>query len=171
MKVLALLLSAQSTGKSCSCAIGCLIYTSCSPGSWTPDIWWFYPGRGKRGRPQGNWTFFKFSNSHLSYPWVSIICQNSNPEGQKRCVISTNLDAHITELQPVTIEVSWCKMLPPKLSNLFAVNKFYVGFIFKFLVHSWRVKCHLNVLSRTKTFLPSSNWTSSKGKRRNYSSE
>lgn len=171
MKVLALLLSAQSAGKSCSCAIGCLIYTSCSPGSWTPDIWWFYPGRGKRGRPQGNWTFFKVSKSHLSYPWVSIICQNSTPEGRKRCVISTNLGAHITELQPVTMEVSWCKMLPPKLSNLFAVNKFYVGFIFKFLVHSWRVKCHINVLSRTKTFLPSSNWTSSKGKRRNYSSE
>ena len=171
MKVLALLLSAQSTGKSCSWAIGCLIYTSCSPGSWTPDIWWFYSGRGKRGRPQGNWTFFKVSNSHLSYLWVSIICQNSTPEGQKRCVISRNLGAHITELQPVTMEVSWCKMLSPKLSNLFVVNKFYVGFIFKFLVHSWRVKCHVNVLSRTKTFLPSSNWTSSKGKRRNYSSE
>ena len=171
MKVLALLLSAQSTGKSCSCVIGCLIYTSCSPGSWTPDIWWFYPGRGKRGRPQGNWTFFKVSKSHLSYPWVSIICQNSTPEGRKRCVISTNLGAHITELQPVTMEVSWCKMLPPKLSNLFAVNKFYVGFIFKFLVHSWRVKCHLNVLSRTKTFLPSSNWTSSEGERRNYIEE
>ena len=149
MKVLALLLSAQSTGKSCSCAIGCLIYTSCSPGSWTPDIWWFYPGRGKRGRPQGNWTFFKVSNSHLSYPWVSIICQNSTPEGQKRCVISTNLGAHITELQPVTKEVSWCKMLPPTLLHFSAVKKFCVGFIFKSLVQSWLVKCHVNVLSRT----------------------
>ena len=171
MKVLALLLSAQSTGKSCSCAIGCLIYTSCSPGSWTPDIRWFYPRRGERGRPQGNWTFFKVSNSQFSHPWVSIICQNSTPEGQKHCLISTNLGAHITELQPVTMKVSWCKMLPPTLSNLFAVNKFYVGFIFKFLVHSWRVKFHVNVLSRTKTFLPSSNWTSSEGERRNYIEE
>ena len=171
MKVLALLLSAQLTGKSCSCAIGCLIYTSCSPGSWTPDIRWFYPRRGERGRPQGNWTFFKVSNSQFSHPWVSIICQNSTPEGQKHCLISTNLGAHITELQPVTMKVSWCKMLPPTLSNLFAVNKFYVGFIFKFLVHSWRVKCHVNVLSRTKTFLPSSNWTSSEGERRNYIEE
>ena len=171
MKVLALLLSAQSTGKSCSCAIGCLIYTSCSPGSWTPDIRWFYPRRGERGRPQGNWTFFKVSNSQFSHPWVSIICQNSTPEGQKHCLISTNLGAHIIELQPVTMKVSWCKMLPPTLSNLFAVNKFYVGFIFKFLVHSWRVKCHVNVLSRTKTFLPSSNWTSSEGERRNYIEE
>ena len=171
MKVLALLLSAQSTGKSCSCAIGCLIYTSCSPGSWTPDIRWFYPRRRERGRPQGNWTFFKVSNSQFSHPWVSIICQNSTPEGQKHCLISTNLGAHITELQPVTMKVSWCKMPPPTLSNLFAVNKFYVGFIFKFLVHSWRVKCHVNVLSRTKTFLPSSNWTSSEGERRNYIEE
>ena len=171
MKVLALLLSAHSTGKSCSCAIGCLIYTSCSPGSWTPDIRWFYPRRGERGRPQGNWTFFKVSNSQFSHPWVSIICQNSTPEGQKHCLISTNLGAHITELQPVTMKVSWCKMLPPTLSNLFAVNKFYVGFIFKFLVHSWRVKFHVNVLSRTKTFLPSSNWTSSEGERRNYIEE
>ena len=171
MKVLALLLSAHSTGKSCSCAIGCLIYTSCLSGSWAPDISLFYLGRGERGHPQGNWTFFKVSISQLSHPWVSIICQNSTPEGQKHCLISTNLGAHITELQPVTMKVSWCKMLPPTLSNLFAVNKFYVGFIFKFLVHSWRVKCHVNVLSRTKTFLPSSNWTSSKGKRRNYSSE
>ena len=171
MKVLALLLSAHSTGKSCSCAIGCLIYTSCLSGSWAPDISLFYLGRGERGHPQGNWTFFKVSISQLSHPWVSIICQNSTPEGQKHCLISTNLGAHITELQPVTMKVSWCKMLPPTLSNLFAVNKFYVGFIFKFLVHSWRVKCHANVLSRTKTFLPSSNWTSSEGERRNYIEE
>ena len=171
MKVLALLLSAHSTGKSCSCAIGCLIYTSCLSGSWAPDISLFYLGRGERGHPQGNWTFFKVSISQLSHPWVSIICQNSTPEGQKHCLISTNLGAHITELQPVTMKVSWCKMLPPTLSNLFAVNKFYVGFIFKFLVHSWRVKFHVNVLSRTKTFLPSSNWTSSEGERRNYIEE
>ena len=171
MKVLALLLSAHSTGKSCSCAIGCLIYTSCLSGSWAPDISLFYLGRGERGHPQGNWTFFKVSISQLSHPWVSIICQNSTPEGQKHCLISTNLGAHITELQPVTMKVSWCKMLPPTLSNLFAVNKFYVEFIFKFLVHSWRVKCHVNVLSRTKTFLPSSNWTSSEGERRNYIEE